>query len=213
MAETEEVSISTSDWKEALYGEALSERTQKTGRVLILVGLATLMVSVFGVSVKNIPGFSLDFSRQPAALEMFLATLNLGLLVSYFLRAFTDYLRAREEWFELVTYLEDRRVKNAYAEAREADEKAERSARGEEEPDWGPDPFYAHAYNIDDDAKQRIAKLEAQIGSRRLPRFVRHLRLWLLGNGPFVIGLLALLHTGGAAWKFLLAVFGVDPNN
>ena len=208
MADEDEKNLIGLDWKEPLYGEAFSERTQKTGRNLLLVAIATLLVSVFEVSIKTLPTLSLDFSKQPAALEMFMAVINLGLLVAYALRVSTDYLRAREDWTEFVKFFESKRVKSAFAEAHTAD--SEIMASQIEQPEWDPEPWYERAIEIEAEAKKRIAKLESRLGDRNLPRAMRHARLWLLGGGPFLIGIIAFIHTRGPVWEFVLAIAGTD---
>jgi hypothetical protein len=114
MADSEDTSDAILDWKRPLYGDILSERTEKTGRALLLVAIATLLVSVFNVSIKTIPGAPIDFSNQPAALEMFLAVINVGLLVAYGLRLGADYLRAKEEWVGLVKFFESKKTHEAF---------------------------------------------------------------------------------------------------
>ncbi len=208
MADEDDKDLIGLDWKEPLYGETFSERTQKTGRNLLLVGVATLLVSVFEVSIKTFPTLSLDFSKQPDALEMFMAIINLGLLVAYVLRVSTDYLRAREDWSEFTKFFEARRVKKAFEEAHEADREIMNSQYEGQEMD--PDPWYEGAIEIEAKAKKRIAKLESQFGDRRIPRVMRHARLWLLGGGPFLIGFIAFVHTRGPAWEFALAIVGMD---
>ena len=208
MADEDEKDFIGLDWKEPLYGEAFSERTQRTGRNLLLVAIATLLVSVFEVSIKTFPTLSIDFSKQPAALEMFMAVINLGLLVAYALRVSTDCLRAREDWAEYVRFFEARRVKSAFAEAHKADKEImEGQHEGQE---WDPEPWYEGAIEIEAEVKKRIAKLESRFGDRKMPRAMRHARLWLLGGGPFLIGFIAFVHTRGPAWEFVLAIVGMD---
>ncbi len=175
MDESEKPSISTSNWKEALYGDGLTERTQKTGRALTLVSLATLMVSVFDLSVEKIPAIPIDFSRQPAALSMFLGVLCIGLFGAYCLRLATDYLRTREESLELVTYLEGRRINNAWVEARKIDD--EIYSHQYQEHQSFPEPWEEHASQITKDAKKIMKRLESKIGDRKLPKIVRNIRL------------------------------------
>lgn len=208
MADSDEKDLIGFDWKEPLYGEALSERTQKTGRNLVLVAVATLLVSVFEVSIKTFPTLSLDFSKHPAALEMFIAVINLGLLMAYGLRVSTDYLRAREDWADLVKFFEKRRVTVAFAEARQADGQIAQSQY--DEPEWDPEPWFEPAIRAEADAKKRIAMLETRLGDRRIPRAMRHARLWLLGAGPLLIGFIAFVHTRGPVWAFFRAVVGMD---
>ena len=208
MAANEEEELIGLDWKEPLYGEAFSEQTRKTGRNLLLIAVATLLISVFEVSIKTLPVFSIDFSKQPVALEMFMAAINLVLLVAYGLRVSADFLRARENWADLVRFFEARRVNDAYADARKTD--AEIMSGQYDEGEWDPDPWYEIAIDIEAAAKERIAKLESKLGDRMMPRTIRHIRLWLLGGGPLAIGFIAFIHTIGPAWEFILAIIGMD---
>ena len=137
-----------------------------------------------------------------------MAVINLGLLVAYALRVSTDYLRAREDWTEFVRFFEARRVKSAFAEAHKADKEILAGQYGDQGMD--PDPWYDEAIEIEAEAKKRIAKLESRFGDRKMPRAMRHARLWLLGGGPFLIGFIAFIHTRGPAWEFVLAIVGMD---
>lgn len=191
------------DWKKTLYGDALSERTEKTGRMLLLVALTTLSVSVFDVSIKTLPGTAIDFSNQPAALEMFLATINLGLIVAYGLRVSADFLRAREEGANLIRFFATRAADDAWRRARAVDESI---ADQERDYDPDPDPWYERAIEIQEKESERIEEVEAKFGNRRLPKTIRHIRLWALGGAPLTIGLLALIHSGAAVREFALAI-------
>ncbi len=73
MPDKDEKGLTELDWKAVLYGEALSDKTLKAGRNLALVAVATLSVSVFNLTMTAVPTLAIDFSKQPAALEMFLA--------------------------------------------------------------------------------------------------------------------------------------------
>jgi len=212
MPEKDEKDLTELDWKAVLYGEALSDKTLKAGRNLALVAVATLSVSVFNLTMTAVPTLSIDFSKQPAALEMFLAVINLVLLMAYALRASTDYLRAREDWVDFVRFFANKRVKAAYVEAYEVGERY--TALQTPPPPDGyasetPEQWEQHAIDIEADAKKRIAELEAQVEDRKLPRAVRHLRLLFFGVGPLLIGIFAFVHTISSMWEFFLAVVGV----
>lgn len=210
MAENDEKELVGLDWKEPLYGDIFSERTQKTARNLLLVAVATLLISVFEVGIKTIPSLPLEFSKQPATLEIFIAVINLGLLMAYAMRVTTDCLRAREEWADFVRFFLARRVRDEFVKARQADDEMMANQPGYDEPEFDPEPWYENAIITEAEAKKRLAKLESQFGDRKVPRAVRHARLWLLGGGPLLIGFIAFVHTSGSVLDFILAVVGID---
>jgi len=185
MPDKDEKGLTELDWKAILYGEALSDKTLKAGRNLALVAVATLSVSVFNLTVKNIPTLAIDFSKQPAALEMFLAVINLVLLMAFALRASTDCLRAREDWVDFVRFFANKDIKAAHTEAYEVGERytALQTPPGVYTIET-PEEWEQHAITIELNANKRIAILEAQVGDRTIPRAVFHLRLWFFGVGP-----------------------------
>jgi len=207
MPDKDEKGLTELDWKAILYGEALSDKTLKAGRNLALVAVATLSVSVFNISLKAIPMLPLDFSKQPTALEMFLAVVNLALLGAFVLRAWPDLLRTREDWVDYVKFSERKRIKAAWTKADK--EESKNMAEMSDDFQIEPDGWQKYVIDIEDAAEERITKLEAQFGDRKVPKAVRHARLWFFGAGPLLIGFIAFVHTSGRAWEFFLAVVGM----
>lgn len=194
--------------RKAIYGDAFSEGTEKSGRNLLLVATVSLVVSVFGVAVKSTPLVPLDFSNHPDSLITFLAITNIALLINYTLRVLNDFLRAREDWGTAKKFIEIERVSRELRLAQDTDEAI---ASGEPSPngDYSFDDEWWEQFSVTrDKAKERIRKIEDRLAERRIPIFVRWIRLIFFGGLPLLIGFAALIHTWENALQFLKSVVG-----
>ena len=195
--------------REAIYGDAFSAVTNKSGRNLLLVSTVTLVISVFDVAVKSTPLVPLDFSNNPDSLITFLAIINIAFLMNYALRASNDFLRARENWATAQKFFEIERINRARRVAQDTDEaiaSGELSANG----DYSFEDEWWEEYSVTkEEAVRRIREIEDRIAERRIPIFVRWIRLIFFGGLPLLIGFTALTHTWENALQFLKAVIGL----
>lgn len=195
--------------REAIYGDAFSEGTEKSGRNLLLVATVTLVISVFGVTVKSTPLVPLDFSNNPDSLITFLAITNIALLINYALRALNDFLRAGEDWATAKKFIEIERINRAYRAAQDTEEailSGEPSPEGDSSFD---DELWERFSVTREEAVKRIREIEDRLAERRLPIFVRWIRLIFFGGLPLLVGFTALTHTWKNALDFLKAVVGL----
>lgn len=194
--------------REALYGNAFSEGTEKCGRNLLLIATVTLITAVFDVAVKSTPLVPLDFSKQPNSLIIFLAITNFALLISYILRALNDLLRANEDWAYAKKFIEIEHIRRARDSAR-AREEAEFSAEKRAREDNFIEEYWEEYEEAYDKHLARVRKIEAKLGNRMVPVFVRWIRLFFFGGLPILIGIAALIHTWENAFNFFQAVVGL----
>lgn len=195
--------------REAIYGDAFSEGTEKSGRNLLLVATVTLVISVFGVAVKSTSLVPLDFSNHPESFITFLAITNIALLMNYALRASNDFLRAGEDWATAKKFIEIERIKRARRLAQDTEEaimSGQPSPNGNNSFD---DEWWEEFSVIREEAIERIREIEDRLAERRLPISVRWIRLFFFGGLPLLIGFAALTHTWENALDFLKAVVGL----
>ena len=209
MADEIEKEFDISAIRQALYGDAFSEGTGKSGRNLLLVATVTLVTAVFDVAVKSTPLVPLDFSNHPDSLITFLAITNIALLINFTLRASNDFLRAGEDWATAKKFIEIERITRARRLAQDTDEAI---ASGEPSPDgdFSFDEKWWEEFSVTrEEAVKRIREIEDRLGERRIPIFVRWIRLIFFGGLPLLVGFAALAHTWENALHFLKAVVGL----
>ena len=195
--------------RDAIYGDAFSEGTEKSGRNLLLVATVTLVISVFGVAVKSTPLVPLDFSNHPDSLITFLAITNIALLMNYALRASNDFLRAREDWATAQKFIEIERIRRARRLAQDIDE-AIASREPSPNEDYSFDDEWWEGFSITrEEAVVRIREIENRIVERSIPIFVRWIRLIFFGGLPLLIGFAAFTHTWENALHFVKVVVGL----
>jgi hypothetical protein len=195
--------------RQALYGELLSDKTEKAARNLLIVATATLLVSVFEVSFKPTPLFPFDFTKAPNALAMFLSAANIVLLSAFLVRLLPDILRAREEWAFAAKIIEQERIERAHAAAKAVEDQI--SANDPNGPDYGFDPedWWQNFIDAREEGLAQMDRLQKRIEDRRISIGVRHVRLLTLCAFPVLVGGAAFWHTASAAWRFVQAVVGV----
>ena len=209
MADEIERDLDVNAIREAIYGDAFSEGTEKSGRNLLLVATVTLVISVFGVAVKSTTLVPLDFANYPDSLITFLAITNIAFLMNYALRASNDFLRAGEDWATARKFIEIERIKRAYRAAQDT-EKAILSGEPPPNGDYSFDDEWWGKFSVTrEEAVKRIREIEGRLAERRIPIFVRWIRLIYFGGLPLLIGFAALTHTWENALDFLNAVVGL----
>lgn len=209
MADEIESDFDVNAIREAIYGDAFSEGTEKSGRNLLLVATVTLVISIFDVAVKSTPLVPLDFSNNPDSLITFLAITNIALLMNYALRASNDFLRAKEDWATAQKFIEIERIKRARRLAQDTDEAI---ASGEPPPngDYSFDDEWWEEFSVTrEEAIERIREIEDRVAERRIPILVRWIRLIFFGGLPLLIGFVALTHTWENALHFVKVVVGL----
>ena len=209
MADEIESDFDVNAIREAIYGDAFSEGTEKSGRNLLLVATVTLVISIFDVAVKSTPLVPLDFSNNPDSLITFLAIINIAFLMNYALRASNDFLRAREDCATAQKFIEIERINRARRVAQDTDE-AIASGEPSADGDYSFEDEWWEEYSVTkEEAVRRIREIEDRIAERRIPIFVRWIRLIFFGGLPLLIGFAALTHTWENALHFVKVVVGL----
>lgn len=209
MADDIEEGFDISVIREAIYGNAFSEGTEKSGRNLLLVATVTLVTAVFEVAVKSTPLVPLDFSKQPDSLITFLAIANIALLINYTLKASNDLFRAREDWANARKFIQIERIRRAHLSAKETEKQILSAQPHPDEFDLSPEPWWEEYHEVEEEGRTLIRNIEAGISNRRLPIIVRWIRLVFFGGLPVLTGLAALIHTWKTVLNFFLAVLGL----
>ncbi|MHA1571084.1 MAG: hypothetical protein ACTSWM_04635, partial [Alphaproteobacteria bacterium] len=195
--------------REALYGNAFSDGTEKSGRTLLLVATVTLIIAVFDVAVTSTPFVPLDFSGKPEGLVTFLAIANVALLINYMLRALSDLLRAKEDWAHAGKSIQMERVWRAEQEAANTEKEIMEADPSREDYGETWDEWWENCSAIRDDALQKVREIDVQLGQRTFPIIMRWVRLIVLGGLPLLVGFAALGHTWENVVIFFLAVVGL----
>jgi len=193
--------------KAALYGDAISDKTEKIGRSLLVVGTMTLFVGAFDIKAKSAALIPLDFSKAPEALGVFLSMATLFLVISYVLRFATDLFNAREEWAKIDIQFELEKVHQATLNAKLADEEMYEHYRSMRE-DYGPDPepWDEHLFEVSTEAKNKISKIEIALADKRMPKFLWMTRFMFFGLSPIVVAAFALSHSAQSLSKLFQAI-------
>jgi hypothetical protein len=191
---------------EALYDDPFRTETTRTARSLIITSAVCMAVVLFKVNLKSSIISPLDFGERVDVLPMLLALAVLLLLVSFSLRAMTDWLRDREAGLLVTRYVENERIQAAEKSAR--DEDRERYAE-QDEDDYGPyepSPWWEPYISIKEAADAAVSKAENRIGIRRFPRKLREARKILEIAIPLAFAGLALFLSRGSLGVFLAAL-------
>lgn len=209
MVDNTEEDFDISAIREALYGDAFSAGTEKSGRNLLIVATVTLVIAVYDVAVKSTPLVPLDFANQPDSLRIFLAAANIALLLNYILRASNDLLRTREEWATARKFIEFELIQRAHRSALEVER--EINAQDPRSDRYNPvvEEWWEDYEATRDEALKRIKKIDSGLADRRFPIFIRWIRIFFFGGLPLLMGFTSLAHTWKDAVDFFRAVVAV----
>lgn len=165
--------------RKALYGDMLSDKTEKSARHLLIVAAATLLVSVFQVSLRTTAIIPIDFSQEPDGLVMFLAAANTVLLAAFLIRLLPDLLRTREEWAFAAKIVEQEKILRAEAAARAVDKQI--AGNDPNGADYGmePDDWWQNYIATRDEAMAQMQRLQDRIEDRGISTTFRFVRLFV----------------------------------
>jgi hypothetical protein len=201
--------IDYSTLRKALYGDMLSDKTEKSARTLLIVAAATLLVSVFQVSLKSTAIIPVEFSKENDGLVMFLAAANAVLFAAFVIRLLPDLLRTREEWAFAAKIVEQEKILRAEAAARAVDQQIAENDPGGENYGREPDDWWQDYIATTDEAMAQMQRLQDRIEDRRISITFRFVRLILQCVFPLLVSITAFLHTADDAWRFIRAVVGI----
>lgn len=207
MSETTIHKIDTDAIRQGLYGDALSDRTEKLGARLSVVGIATLITSVFDVRATSTSLIPLDFSNHQDTLVTFLAVINSAMLVGYCIRMTNDVLRTNNEWATIRKFIALEQINRAYREAREVDDEVMAGEVDENDgyQDWNEE-WWEEYLAIKERAEGRIKAIEDELVDRRIPIAVRWVKIIVFSSFPILVGVAALAHTWRNIVDFLIAI-------
>jgi hypothetical protein len=201
--------IDYSTLRKALYGDMLSDKTEKSARTLLIVAAATLLVSVFQVSLKSTAIIPVELSKENDGLVMFLAAANAVLFAAFVIRLLPDLLRTREEWAFAAKIVEQEKILRAEAAARAVDQQIAENDPGGENYGREPDDWWQDYIATTDEAMAQMQRLQDRIEDRRISITFRFVRLILQCVFPLLVSITAFLHTADDAWRFIRAVVGI----
>jgi hypothetical protein len=191
----------------ALYDDPLRAETMRTARYLIITSAICVAVVLFKVNLKSSILNPLDFGERVDVLPMLIALAVLLLLVSFLLRAMTDWFRDREAGLLVTRYIENERLMAAEKAARATEDDIAASEREfHEGPSSEPDPWWEHYVEIKEAADAAVAKAEDRLGIRNFPRKLREARKMLEIGVPLAFAGVALLLSRASLGTFAIAL-------
>jgi hypothetical protein len=209
MPEEAERPINLDAIRAAIYGDAFSDATRKSGNSLLIVAAIALVAVLYNITPVSTSAVPFDFSKHPDSLKSVLAFANIILLVNYALRAINDVSRTRTDWAIVQGEMQRESVRRSLEEAQETDQQILGQDPNQED-DMDPDPWWERYIEESARAKGVIKRLRDKIDNTNR-RFVALMwfRLVWFGAFPLLAGVLALVHSWKHAGHFAGCVVGL----
>jgi hypothetical protein len=174
----------------------------RAARHLIIVSAITIAVVLFKVRFQRTSLIPLDLAERDDVLPILLSVAVLLLFLSFMARAVTDLLRDVETTVLVTRYIEHERVQAAEKSSSAVDDDLEASQAESQHGPSEPNPWWESYYEVKEQSEKAVAKAEARLGIRRLPRTLRCLRKYLEIAVPSGFAVIALILTTGQLTAF-----------
>lgn len=188
-----------------IYGDTLKPSTQKSSVILIVLSLVAF--SVASLKARLVVGslVPIDFGEQSEVLPGMLGAFTMLACLDFMLKSFSDILLEREKRALVDKYIEDERKKTALAAAKRIDH----AIYQDQQEDEGvfQDPWYEDYETVRTEADERVASIQAKLGTRRGPRWFRTGRIATEVAVPIFFAAVAVYAALGGMYSLIEFLF------
>lgn len=195
--------ISNFDYQAHLYGNALTEKTEKIGNKLIFLSAITIIISTYDIRINSIPFINIPIGNEFSKIGAILSFFSLFLFFAYAINAASDYLRAKENWRKSLLYFAQEKKDFAQSNYKRIEDEiySEENRHQRSTTDWEEE-----LEKIIDEVNAITDKIQAEIQNRKYAIKLRHVRLFLSITTPALLGLITFLQNYTLMFELTLDV-------
>lgn len=195
--------ISSFDYQTHLYGNALTEKTEKIGNKLIFLSAITIIISTYDIRINSIPFINIPIGHEFSKIGAILSFFSLFLFSAYVINAASDYLRAKENWRKSLLYFAQEKKDFAQSNYRRIEDEvySEENRHQRSTTHWEED-----LEKIITEVNDLTDKIQKEIQNRNHAIKLRHVRLFLSVTTPALLGLITFFQNHALMLELTLDV-------